>query len=133
VEGCRNTVMNFRVPKNAGKFLNSCTTGGFSRRAQLNEVITQATSRLPVFDSQKGLLSSSQCSCRLWSPSSPRPIGNRNSFSGIIRLGCKRRAISHQLQRVHGNKTPLSYTHSCRGTQFDKGEMLPFYIACLSY
>jgi hypothetical protein len=28
-----NTVMNLRVPKNVGKFLNSCTTGGFSRRA----------------------------------------------------------------------------------------------------
>jgi hypothetical protein len=33
-----NTVMNLRVPQNAGKFLNSCTTGGFSRRAQLHEV-----------------------------------------------------------------------------------------------
>jgi hypothetical protein len=33
-----NTVMNFRVPLNAGKFLSSCTTGGFSRRAQLHEV-----------------------------------------------------------------------------------------------
>jgi hypothetical protein len=33
-----NTVMNFRVPKNAGKFLSSCRIGGFSRRAQLHEV-----------------------------------------------------------------------------------------------
>jgi hypothetical protein len=32
------TVMNLRVLKNAGKFLSSCTTGGFSRRAQLHEV-----------------------------------------------------------------------------------------------
>jgi hypothetical protein len=32
-----NTVMNLRVPYNAGKFLSSCTTGGFSRRAQLHE------------------------------------------------------------------------------------------------
>jgi hypothetical protein len=32
-----NTVMNFRVPQNAEKFLSSCTTGGFSRRAQLHE------------------------------------------------------------------------------------------------
>jgi hypothetical protein len=30
-----NAVMNLRVPLNAGKFLNSCTTGSFSRRAQL--------------------------------------------------------------------------------------------------
>jgi hypothetical protein len=30
--------MNLRVPKHAGKFLNSCTTGGFSRRAQLHEI-----------------------------------------------------------------------------------------------
>jgi hypothetical protein len=34
----REHVMNFRVPRNAGKFLSSCTTGGFSRRAQLHEV-----------------------------------------------------------------------------------------------
>jgi hypothetical protein len=33
-----NTVMNVRVPSNVGKFLSSCTTGGFSRRAQLHEV-----------------------------------------------------------------------------------------------
>jgi hypothetical protein len=33
-----NMVMNLAVPYNSGKFLNSCTTGGFSRRAQLHEV-----------------------------------------------------------------------------------------------
>jgi hypothetical protein len=33
-----NTVMNLRVPLNVGKFLSSCTTGGFSRRAQFREV-----------------------------------------------------------------------------------------------
>jgi hypothetical protein len=32
------TVMNLRVPKNFGKFFSNCTTGGFSRRAQLHEV-----------------------------------------------------------------------------------------------
>jgi hypothetical protein len=32
-----NTVMNLRVPKNAGKFLSSCTIGSFSRRAQLRK------------------------------------------------------------------------------------------------
>jgi hypothetical protein len=32
-----NTVMNLRIPQNAGKFLSSCTIGGFSRRAQLHE------------------------------------------------------------------------------------------------
>jgi hypothetical protein len=30
-----NTVMNLRVPYNAGKFLSSCTIVGFSRRALL--------------------------------------------------------------------------------------------------
>jgi hypothetical protein len=30
-----NTVMNLRVPYNAGKFLSGCTIGSFSRRAQL--------------------------------------------------------------------------------------------------
>jgi hypothetical protein len=32
-----NTVMNIRVPEDAGKFFSSCTIGGFSRRAQLRE------------------------------------------------------------------------------------------------
>jgi hypothetical protein len=31
-----NAVMNLQVRKNAGKFLSSCTTGGFSRRAHLH-------------------------------------------------------------------------------------------------
>jgi hypothetical protein len=33
-----NTVMNLRVPYKVGKFLSSCATGGFSRRAQLHGV-----------------------------------------------------------------------------------------------
>jgi hypothetical protein len=33
-----NTVINLRVPYNVAKFLSSCTTGGFSRRAQLHVV-----------------------------------------------------------------------------------------------
>jgi hypothetical protein len=33
-----NTVMNLRVPQNAGKFLSSCTIDCFSRKAQLHEV-----------------------------------------------------------------------------------------------
>jgi hypothetical protein len=32
-----NTVMNFRVPLNTGKFLSGCTIGGFSRKAQLRK------------------------------------------------------------------------------------------------
>jgi hypothetical protein len=32
-----NTVMNLRVPLNAGKFLSGYTIGGFSRRAQLHK------------------------------------------------------------------------------------------------
>jgi hypothetical protein len=32
-----NTAMNLRVPLNIGKFLSSCVTGVFSRRAQLRE------------------------------------------------------------------------------------------------
>jgi hypothetical protein len=31
-----NTVMNLRVPLNAGKFLSSCTNSSFSRQAQLH-------------------------------------------------------------------------------------------------
>jgi hypothetical protein len=31
------TVMNLRVPENAGKFLSSCRIGASSRRAQLHE------------------------------------------------------------------------------------------------
>jgi hypothetical protein len=33
-----NTGMKLRVPYDAGKFSNRCTTGGFSRGAQLREV-----------------------------------------------------------------------------------------------
>jgi hypothetical protein len=33
-----NTVMNLRVQQNIGKFLSSCSTVGFSRRAQLHGV-----------------------------------------------------------------------------------------------
>jgi hypothetical protein len=33
-----NTVMSNQLSKNFGKFLSSCTTGGFSRRAQLRDV-----------------------------------------------------------------------------------------------
>jgi hypothetical protein len=33
-----NTVMNLRAPENLGKFLRYCTTGDFSRRAQLHGV-----------------------------------------------------------------------------------------------
>jgi hypothetical protein len=32
-----STVMNLRVPFNAGKFLSSCTIGSFSRRAQVRK------------------------------------------------------------------------------------------------
>jgi hypothetical protein len=32
-----NTLMSLRVPLDAGKFLSSCTTGCFSRNAQLHE------------------------------------------------------------------------------------------------
>jgi hypothetical protein len=33
-----NTVLNLWVPYKAGKFLSSCTTGSFSRKAQLHVV-----------------------------------------------------------------------------------------------
>jgi hypothetical protein len=33
-----NMVMNLRVPKNSGKFLNSCATSDLSRRAQVHGV-----------------------------------------------------------------------------------------------
>jgi hypothetical protein len=33
-----NTVMNIQVPYITGKFFNNCTTGDFSRCAQLHEV-----------------------------------------------------------------------------------------------
>jgi hypothetical protein len=33
-----DTLMNFRVPQNVWKFLRSCKTGSFSRRAQLHGV-----------------------------------------------------------------------------------------------
>jgi hypothetical protein len=36
-----NTVMNFRVPWNAGKFLSSCIISDFSRMAQLHEWVSE--------------------------------------------------------------------------------------------
>jgi hypothetical protein len=44
-----STVMNLRVLQNVRKFLSSCTTGGFSRRAQLHEVMYVLHSNLSVF------------------------------------------------------------------------------------
>jgi hypothetical protein len=35
-----NTVMNLRVPYNAGKLLSSCTIDSFWRRAQLHEWVS---------------------------------------------------------------------------------------------
>jgi hypothetical protein len=32
-----NTVLNLRVPQNAGKFVSGCTIGGLSRRAELRQ------------------------------------------------------------------------------------------------
>jgi hypothetical protein len=32
-----NMVMNLRIPLNVENFMSSCTTGGFSKRAQLRE------------------------------------------------------------------------------------------------
>jgi hypothetical protein len=32
-----NTVMNFRLPQNAGNLLSGCTVGGFSRRSRLHK------------------------------------------------------------------------------------------------
>jgi hypothetical protein len=37
-----NTVTNLRIPYNVGKLVSSCTTGGFSRRAELHAVILSA-------------------------------------------------------------------------------------------
>jgi hypothetical protein len=36
-----NTVLNLRVPQNAGKFLSGCTIGGSSRRAQLRKYVSK--------------------------------------------------------------------------------------------
>jgi hypothetical protein len=33
-----NTAINLQVPQNVGKFVSSCTTGSFSRRAHLHGV-----------------------------------------------------------------------------------------------
>jgi hypothetical protein len=37
-----NTVMNVKISLNVGKPLSGCTTGGLSRRAQLNGVSPRA-------------------------------------------------------------------------------------------
>jgi hypothetical protein len=40
-----NAVMNLRIPKNAGKFLSSCTICSFSRRAQLRKKVSKYVSK----------------------------------------------------------------------------------------
>jgi hypothetical protein len=37
-----NTVLNLRVPLNAGKFFCGCIIGGFSRRAQLHKRVIES-------------------------------------------------------------------------------------------
>jgi hypothetical protein len=44
-----NTLMNLRVPLNAGKFLSGCTVGGFSRRAQLRERVSVLVSPTSLY------------------------------------------------------------------------------------
>jgi hypothetical protein len=41
-----NTVKNLRVPYKAGKFLSSCTTGGFARRVRLHEWVNYVCCKL---------------------------------------------------------------------------------------
>jgi hypothetical protein len=44
-----NTAINCRVPKDVGKFLSSCTSGGLSRKAMLREVSTAVKMQIKVF------------------------------------------------------------------------------------
>jgi hypothetical protein len=43
-----NTVMYLRAPLNIGRFLSSCTTGGFSRRAQLHGVSSRRVAHIAI-------------------------------------------------------------------------------------
>jgi hypothetical protein len=50
----------------------------------------------------------------------------RGILSGTIRM-CREVDSSPPSSEENARKnTPLSYTHSCRGTQFDKGENVTF-------
>jgi hypothetical protein len=44
-----NTVMNLRVTQNVGKFMNSCTTGGFSRSQLVRTIMPGSAGRVPRF------------------------------------------------------------------------------------
>jgi hypothetical protein len=64
-----NTVMNLRVPLNVGIFLSSCTSGGFSRKAQLRGVscaFLHFTITLTSLSRQtvQSLLAQKRCTCR---------------------------------------------------------------------
>jgi hypothetical protein len=48
-----NTVINLRVPYNFGNFLSSCTTGGFSTRAQLHGVSYHSRCSWIIFEVDK--------------------------------------------------------------------------------
>jgi hypothetical protein len=51
-----NTVMNLRVPLNAGKFLSGCTIGSFSRRAQLHERVKKQTILIKFYTNDGNIL-----------------------------------------------------------------------------
>jgi hypothetical protein len=44
-----NSIINTRAAYNVGKFLSNCTTGSFSRRAQLNVVSYETLNFITIF------------------------------------------------------------------------------------
>jgi hypothetical protein len=59
-----NTILNLRVPQGVGKFLSSCTTGGFSRRAQLHKVSLVCWK--PSLHNQGGRINQTRNQCERW-------------------------------------------------------------------
>jgi hypothetical protein len=82
-EECRtlvNTVMNLRLPYNARSCqVPSCTTGGFSRRAQLQEVSWEVTRKVTA------VLAEMRCSF-LSVPADLSPVCGGNAFHSLLPL-----------------------------------------------
>jgi hypothetical protein len=90
-----NTVMNLRVPQNAGKFLRSCAIGDFSKKAQLHEL---AIMRCEMFYSFVSV-ATDYCTAPVRNSTERPKINSRNRSHTVTipgpRINSNRRTLSN--------------------------------------